>query len=116
MSDSAREITWAGGAHTFDLNSPRVSWMLKAHHRAFPGQYGDTPAACLRRFDEQVYSPDDVAAVLRIGLIGGGLKEAEAEALIATHVSNQPLAPNAAVAFEVLAALFVGVTDAGTVA
>lgn len=109
-----KTITWAGGTHAFDLTSRRVSWMLLQAQHPFPGQYGSTPAACLRRFEESVYSPDDVERVIRIGLIGGGLPEAEADILVAAHVRGKPLAPSAAVAFEVLASLFVEVTDAGT--
>ena len=109
-----KTITWAGGTHAFDLTSRRVSWMLLQAQHPFPGQYGSTPAACLRRFDESVYAPDDIERVIRTGLIGGGLTEAEADSLVAEHVRGKPLAPNAAVAFEVLASLFVEVTDAGT--
>lgn len=114
MSESAKEITWAGGSHTFDLNARRVSWMLLAGQHPFPGQYGSTPAACLKRFEEAVYSLDDVERVIRFGLIGGGLGEAEAISLVAEHVRGKPLAQNAAVAFEVLASLFFGVTDNGS--
>lgn len=109
-----KTITWAGGAHAFDLTTRRVAWRLLQAQHPFPGQYGSTPAACLRRFDESVYAPDDVERVIRIGLIGGGLSEAEADALVAEHVRGKPLAPNAAVAFEVLASLFVEAADAGT--
>lgn len=111
MSDSAIEITWAGGTHVFDMNSRRVSWMLQQSRHPFPGEYGDTPAAALRRFDETLYSPDDIERVMRIGLLGGGLTEVEAEQLIAAHVRNQPLAPSAMVATAVLSALFVGASS-----
>ncbi|MBN8976150.1 MAG: gene transfer agent family protein [Rhizobiales bacterium] len=109
-----KTIAWAGGEHAFDLTSRRVSWMLLQSQHPFPGQYGTTPAACLKRFEESIYSPDDIERVLLIGLIGGGLSEADADAIVAEHVRGKPLAPNAAVAFEVLASLFVEVTDAGT--
>lgn len=105
------EITWAGGTHVFDVRSRRVSWMLLQAQHPFPGQYGDTPAACLKRFEEAVYAPDDVERVIRIGLVGGGMSEDEADALVMEHVRGKPLAPNANVAFEVLAALFVEVTE-----
>ena len=107
MSDSAREITWAGGVHTFDLNSRRVSWMLQQAQHPFPGQYGSTPAACLKRFDEQVYSPDDIERAIRIGLIGGGMADTGADALIAEYVRGKPLAPNAVLAHAVITALFI---------
>jgi hypothetical protein len=109
-----KEITWAGGTHPFDLNSRRVSWMLQQAQHPFPGQYGDTPAAAFKRFDEGVYSPDDILNVIRIGLIGGGKSETEADVLLSEHVRGQPLAKNAVTAFEILAALFIGANDAGT--
>lgn len=115
MSECAKEITWAGGMHLFDLGSPRVSWMLQVHQSPFPGQYGDTPAASFKRFDEGVYSPTDIEQVMRIGLIGGGLSEVEADALVAEHVRRKPLAANASIAFEILARLFLGAAaDAST--
>lgn len=107
-------ITWAGGSHAFDLTSRRVSWMLLQAQHPFPGQYGTTPAACLKRFEESVYSPDDIERVIRIGLIGGGMSEDEADALVFEHVRGKPQSANATVAFSVLASLFVEVTDAGT--
>lgn len=108
MSESAREITWAGGVHTFDLNSRRVSWMLQQAQHPFPGQYGSTPAACLKRFEEQIFSPDDIERVTRIGLIGGGMSESDADALIAEHVTGKPLATSAILAHTVITALFIG--------
>jgi hypothetical protein len=89
--------------------------LLQAQH-PFPGQFGSTPAACLKRFDEGVYSPDDIERVIRIGLIGGGMSPDEADALVFEHVRGKPLSDNAAFAFQVLATLFMEVTDAGTVA
>lgn len=109
-------ITWSGGTHAFDLTSRRVSWMLLQAQHPFPGQYGSTPAACLKRFDEGVYSPDDIERVIRIGLIGGGMSEDEADALVFEHVRGKPFASNAASAFQILATLFTEVTDGGTVA
>ena len=108
MSESAREITWAGGTHTFDLNSRRVSWMLRQAQHPFPGLYGSTPAACLKRFEEAVYSPDDIERVMRIGLIGGGMLESDVDGLIAEHVTGKPLAPSVMLAHAVIAALFIG--------
>jgi len=109
--ECAREITWAGGTHTFNLNEPRVRLMMKV--RGFPGQFGNTPAACLRRFSENIYSSDDVERVLEWGLIGGGLSSNEANRLLSENVRHRPIAPNAMAAFEVIAALFVGAANVG---
>lgn len=92
----------------FDLNHPRSAWMLQQQQLPFPGQYGDTPAACLRRFEEGVYSPTDIESIFRIGLIGGGLGVGEADALVNEHVRGQPIAQNAVIAVEVLSNLFTG--------
>ncbi|HVV43184.1 MAG TPA: GTA-gp10 family protein [Nitrobacter sp.] len=111
MSAAAREVTWAGGTHVFDLNSRRVAWML---NDGFPGQYGPTVAAVLRRFDEQVYSPADIENVFRIGMLGGGMLESDVEALIEAHVRGQPLAPLALIAFGLVTAVFIGAENVDT--
>ncbi len=106
MSKYSIEIEWAGGTHMFDLASPRVRWMLR--QQPFPGQYGNTPAACFKRFDEGVYSPDDVEQIIRIGLIGGGASPEAADALIAEYVTGQPMTHGAMVAKMIIVKLFVG--------
>jgi hypothetical protein len=105
-NECARVISWAGGKNTFNLNHPWVRNVLS--FRGIPGPNGNTPAACLSRFDAGNYSIDDVERVLELGLIGGGLSKRDAEAVLAAHVRSKPLAPNVLIAIEVLAALFVG--------
>jgi hypothetical protein len=78
----------------------------------FPGQYGNTIAAVLKRFDDQVYSPADIEAVFRVGLLGGGMPETDVETLITEHVHGQPLAPLALIAFGLVTAVFIGAEDA----
>lgn len=102
----AREITWAGGTHRFTLNHTWVRNVLA--FRGIPGPNGNTPAACLSRFDGANYSTDDVERIIELGLIGGGMPEREVEALLDAHVRSQPIAPNAIIAGEVLSALFIG--------
>lgn len=105
-NECARDISWAGGKHTFNLNHPWVRNVLS--YRGIPGPNGATPVACLKRFDEGNYSIDDVERVLELALIGGGNAESEVDQLLNDHVRGKPLAPNAMIAIEVLAALFVG--------
>jgi|GEM_PF-4036667 len=105
-SECARTLEWAGGQHTLNLDQPWVRSIIS--HRGFPGENGNSPAACLRRFQDGLYTEEDVARVLELGLIGGGKTRSEASALIDKHVRTGPLAAHAVVAFEVLAALFVG--------
>ncbi|CEG09487.1 hypothetical protein BN961_02913 [Afipia felis] len=99
-------ITWTGGTHNFDLRAPRIRWLLAEAQHPFPGQFGSTPAAAMKRFDESVFSPDDVERVLRLGLIGGGMPSAEADDLIAEHVHGHALGPSANTAFAVLSTYF----------
>ena len=104
--ECGREFTWAGGTTTFNLNHPWVRNVISI--RGIPGANGNTPAACLARFDAGNYSTEDVERVLELGLIGGGLTRPEADAVLDAHVRGKPIAPNAMIAIEVLAALFVG--------
>jgi hypothetical protein len=122
INPCARQIPFAGEVRTFNLNDPAVLatmaggqdlrnmalLMRFAGRSPLDGQYGSTPAACLKRFLEQVYSVSDVENVIALGLIGGGTATDEAFALVKEHVTGQPLAANALVASEVIAALFVG--------
>jgi hypothetical protein len=126
MNECARELEWAGGKRVFNLNDPKVIAVLSGTGpkmaRVRPGvlkleplkgHNGDTPAACLRRFDDGAYSIPDIERIILYGLWGGGMSLSDAGELVATHVRGKPLAANAAIAFEILAALFVGATDAG---
>ena len=106
----AIEIEWAGGTHTFDLGHRWVRNVL--NYRGIPGINGDSIAACHARFSAAAYSAEDVARVLELGLIGGGLSRQEAANLIADHVHGKPLAPNVLVATAVLNTLFIGDANA----
>ncbi len=126
MSECAREITWAGGTHVFDLNRPDVLAVLSQARHApkmartragvlellpLTGRNGDTPAAALKRFDEGSYSIEDIERVILYGLWGGGLSLSAAEELVRKHVTGKPLAHAAQLAFTVLSALFIGAAD-----
>lgn len=120
---NARQLKFAGKVRTFNLNDPRVLAMISGGAQLkkvarmiticrlgigrapLAGQYGDSPAACHRRFLEKVYSATDVENVIALGLIGGGMAEDEAFALIDEHVTGKPLEANALIASETIAAL-----------
>lgn len=122
----AREIKFAGELRTFNLNDPTVLATIAGAHdirnlqllmkfagqRPLVGQFGDTPAACLKRFLEQVYSVSDIENVISLGLIGGGMAADEAFQLVKEHVTGKPLAANALIASEAISALFVGAAEA----
>lgn len=100
MTDTSREITWAGGTHTFDLGHPWVRRVMSYR--------GPAPAAALARFEADSYTPEDVERLIELGLIGGGMSERDVDALLDTHVRGNPFAPNVMLASAVLSALFVG--------
>ena len=126
----ARQISFAGKVRTFNLNDPKVLAMIAGGAKLkqvsrmitiarlgigrapLAGQYGDTPAACHKRFLEKTYSATDVENVITLGLIGGGMAEDEAFALVDEHVVGKPLDANALIASETIAALFADAGDA----
>jgi hypothetical protein len=126
----ARQISFAGKVRTFNLNDPKVFAMIAGGAKLkqvsrmitiarlgigrapLAGQYGDTPAACHKRFLEKIYSATDVENVITLGLIGGGMAEDQAFALVDEHVVGNPLEANALIASETIAALFADAGDA----
>jgi hypothetical protein len=104
MTETSREITWAGGTHTFDLGHPWVRRVMSYR--------GLTPAAALARFEGGNYTPEDVERLIELGLIGGGMSDRDAEALLDAHVRGKPLGHCTAVASMALVALFVGAENA----
>ncbi|GAB1716200.1 MAG: hypothetical protein NTAFB05_12420 [Nitrobacter sp.] len=129
---SARQIKFAGKTRTFNLNDPKVLAMIAGGAKLknvarmvtiarlgigrapLAGQYGDSPAACHRRFVEKVFSALDVENVIALGLIGGGMPEDKAFELVDEHVAGKPLEANALIASEVIAALVAGTGDASS--
>lgn len=108
MTDTtSREITWAGGTHTFDLGHPWVRRVI-----SWRGIAGFSPASVAARFETSNYTPEDVERVIELGLIGGGMPECDVDALLDAHVRGKPLGPNVILASAVLAALFVGADNA----
>ena len=55
------------------------------------------------------YRFDDVRNTIRFGLIGGGMSEAEAEAMMRFTVDGKPLAPHVALAVSILRAMHEGI-------
>ena len=102
-------MVWAGGEHAFSLNHPWVRSSLSI--RGLPGDYGTTPAACFKRFEQGIFSTNDVERVIYLGLIGGGLSTNEADALVDRFVRSRPVLENSGTAFSVLATLFTDVAN-----
>ncbi|TAI63460.1 gene transfer agent family protein [Bradyrhizobium sp. Leo170] len=106
MSESdpcARTIVWSGETYILNLSHKWVRRVL-----GYRGINGRPPAAVLLGFETGAYTVDDVERILELGLIGSGMDERDADKLLDQHVRGKPIAANAVIAFEVLAALFVG--------
>jgi hypothetical protein len=108
-TDTPRAMTWRGGEHIFNLNHRWVRNVLSI--RGLPGDHGSTPAACFKRFEQGVFSTDDVEQIIYLGLVGGGLSREEADNLVDRHVRSRPVLENSATAFSVLATLFTSPSD-----
>lgn len=104
MTDTPKPIIWSGGEHIFNLNHPWVRNVLSV--RGLPGDFGSTPAACFKRFEQGIFGTEDVERVIELGLIGGGMSRAEAEEVVDRHVRTKPVLMNSATAFSALATLF----------
>ena len=104
INTTPKPMIWSGGEHVFNLNHPYVRNVLSI--RELPGDYGSTPAACFKRFEQAIFSTEDVERVIYLGLVGGGLSIKEADALVAKFVRSRPLLENSTTAFSVLATLF----------
>jgi hypothetical protein len=99
-NECAREVTWGDQTYILNLNHPWVANCLTYR--------GPAPATCLAKFESGNYSTDEVERILELGLIGGGMSEREADALLNADVRGKPIASNAGVAAGLLVALFVG--------
>lgn len=105
----ALSVTWGEGTYSLSLNHPWVRSVLG--FRGLPGPNGNSPAACLARFEAGTYSTEDVERVLELGLIGAEMSESDADKLLDQHVRGKPIATNAGTAAAVLVGLFVGTSN-----
>ena len=104
LNTTPKPMIWSGGEHVFTLNDPYVRNVLSI--RGLPGNFGDTPAACFKRFEQNIFSTDDVERVIYLGLIGGGLSIKEASTLVEKFVKSRPILENSNTAVSVLFTLF----------
>ncbi|WP_316195927.1 MULTISPECIES: gene transfer agent family protein [unclassified Bradyrhizobium] len=102
----ARAVTWGETTYPLNLNHPWVRRVLS--FRGLPGHNGNSPTACISRFENGTASIEDVERVLELGLIGAGMPEREAERLLDSHVRGLPLGDNAGHAMGLLVALYLG--------
>jgi len=79
----ARDLTWAGGEHTFGLKIE--------HLRALQDRCDAGPEWILNRLMSGQWRVDDVIQTIRLGLEGGGMAKEQARKLVKQHVEERPL-------------------------
>ncbi|MGL4311241.1 MAG: gene transfer agent family protein [Paracoccaceae bacterium] len=99
----SQPIRWVGGEHDFQLTIGDL--------RALQDQCKAGPPLILTRLTTSQWMVDDVFAVLRLGLIGGGMEKADARAMVETMAEQYGLMRLATVAQLVLGLALVGVED-----
>lgn len=99
----AKDLTWAGGEHSFDL---RIE-----HLRALQDACDAGPEWVLSRLMTKQWRVDDVVATIRLGLEGGGMGKEQARKLVAQHVESRPLTLSVLTAQAVLMLALYGDPD-----
>lgn len=97
---------WGDGEHTFRLGLKEVR-ELQDNPRINIG-----PLALFHRIERDDWFIDDLREVIRIGLIGGGMKPDQASKLIARYFDDFPPSDHKIPAMTILSAFLIGdVTD-----
>lgn len=97
------QLNWLGGEHVFALRLGEL--------RGLQEVTGCGPHKLHTRILARDWQVDDIASVLRFGLIGGGMPAAEAGPKVAQAMQDQPLLQFVGPAIEVLSAALIGVKD-----
>lgn len=96
-------LDWADGSHVFRL---AIGQMRELQEKTDCG-----PLTLFRRFEAGDWRVDDVAHVLRLGLIGGGMTPIDALRLTRTYVEDRPPLENVLHAQAVLWCGLAGAPD-----
>lgn len=99
----AKEITWAGGEHAFDLKIE--------HLRALQDRCDAGPEWILARLSNKQWHVNDVVDTIRLGLEGGGMEKADARKLVQRYVEDRPLTLSVLTAQAVLMMALYGDPD-----
>jgi hypothetical protein len=108
-------LEWGDGEHAFRLAIGQLRELQESVNRprVAMGAPAIGPRTLLRLLSAGDAWPDEVAEVLRLGLVGGGMKPVEAARLVRLYVNppERPVLESAPVAQVVLMAALVGVRD-----
>lgn len=100
------EREWAGRERSFALSFGGVMDLEQACGD------GKTPVAVgllFQRLTRGLFAASDIYHTIRLGLIGGGMPQADANALMKKHFDLVPYIRNASLAVDVLSAVMVGI-------
>lgn len=94
MRDGSIELDFGNGRHEF-----RVGWreLIALQERLKVG-----PSVLFERLVSDQFRSREVAEVIRIGLIGGGMAKRKAATLVRRHVEDRPLSASVHIAAAVL--------------
>lgn len=101
------DLDWADGTYKF-----RMAWgqLAELQEKTDAG-----PFVILQRLSNGSWKVEDITNVIRLGLIGGGMKPVDALKLVRTYVEDRPPMENVLTAQAILAAGVMGAPDEDTV-
>lgn len=97
------DITWGDGEHKFRL---AIGQLRDLEEKTKVG-----PFELFEKLRTNRWRVDDLAHVIRVGLVGGGMPTPQAVDLVTRHIDEWPLVESALVAQAVMLAALVGSQD-----
>lgn len=94
---------WADGTYKFRLGLGEI--------RQLQEKTGLGPLALFHRIQTDQWLVDDLRETLRLGLIGGGMRDLKALALVRDNFDNRPKIDAKEPALRILGAFLIGVPD-----
>lgn len=103
MRDARIELDWADGTHSF-----RLPWgqLAELQEKCDAGPY-----VILQRLHNGTWRIEDIANVIRLGLIGGGMTPADALKKTRSYVEARPPMENVVPAQAILGIALMGAPD-----
>ena len=102
-ADGRVTLEWGDGEHEFRLSIGQL--------RELQDKTGTGPFQVLKRLLDGSWRVDDAREILRLGLIGGGMKPIDALVLCKRYVDDRPLMESIAPAQVILGRALIGNTD-----
>lgn len=105
--DASIDLTWADGDYRF-----RLAWgqLIELQEKCDAG-----PFVILNRLQAGTWRVQDISNVIRLGLIGGGMKPVDALKLVRTYVEERPPMENVLTAQAILSAGVAGAPEEDSV-